>query len=61
LWGLRALPALDNLGFDTFKNLVDLEHQPRLEWHLVSIVDFLQTVMGKIILQKIDMQHFLIK
>jgi len=49
------------LGLDTFNNLVDLEHQPRLEWHLVSIVDFLQTVMVKIMLQKIYMQHFSIK
>jgi len=47
------------LTFSTI--LVDLEHQPKLEWHLVSILFFLQTVMVKIILQKIYMQHFSIK
>jgi len=47
------------LTFSTI--LVDLEHHPKLEWHLVSILVFLQTVMVNIILQKIYMQHFSIK
>jgi len=60
LWGLRAFPALDNLGLDIFNNFGRFE-TPRLEWHLVSIFVFLQTVMVKIILQKIYNQRFSIK
>jgi len=44
-----------------FEQSCNMEHQPRLEWQLVSIFVFLQTVMVKEILQKIRMQHFSIK
>jgi len=63
LWGLRTSQALDCLGLDIFNNFGtrNTNHGWNGNLLVVSIFVFLHTVMVKIILQKIHMQHFSIK
>jgi len=59
--GIKNLTGPWLFGSWYFQQFWNKEHQPRLEWQLVSIFVFLQPAMVKIILQKIHMQHFSIK
>jgi len=58
---LRALPASENLGLDIFNNFDRFGTTNILGMAPYFKVDFLKTVMVKMILQKIHMQDFSLK